>query len=119
MSSGFNYENIAKICHEANRAYCETIGDFSQESWEGAPAWQRESAILGVKLHFNNEGSTVSDSHNSWMAQKVSEGWVYGVEKNIEKKEHPCIVPYEELSVLQKRKDYIFKFIVDGYKASL
>jgi len=28
--------NIAKVCHEANRAYCESIGDNSQLSWEDA-----------------------------------------------------------------------------------
>src|SRR5437879_1359495 len=41
-------EQVAKICHEANRAYCETIGDNSQPTWEKAPQWQKDSAINGV-----------------------------------------------------------------------
>ncbi len=43
-------ESIAKICHEANRAYCATIGDASQLPWEESPDWQRQSAINGVKF---------------------------------------------------------------------
>lgn len=44
-------EDIAKVCHEANRAYCAGIGDHSQKSWEESPDWQRTSAINGVKFH--------------------------------------------------------------------
>ena len=40
---------IAIICHEANKIYCESLGDNSQESWEDAPEWQRASAIDGVQ----------------------------------------------------------------------
>ena len=41
-------ERVARICHEANRAYCQTIGDFSQRPWAEADEWQRKSAIEGV-----------------------------------------------------------------------
>ncbi len=36
-----NAETIAKVCHEANRAYCQTIGDNSQLAWEQAEEWQQ------------------------------------------------------------------------------
>jgi hypothetical protein len=39
------FSNIAKVCHEANRAYCQTISDNSQLPWEQAKEWQRASAI--------------------------------------------------------------------------
>lgn len=35
-------QQIAKVCHEANKAYCETLGDYSQPEWEAAPAWQKD-----------------------------------------------------------------------------
>jgi hypothetical protein len=47
-------EQIARVCHEVNRAYCESLGDMSQPSWEDAPQWQKDSAMLGVKLHTEN-----------------------------------------------------------------
>lgn len=117
--NSFNYENVAKVCHEANKAYCETIGDNSQPSWEEAPAWQRESAINGVIFHFNNENTTPADSHNSWLKEKEEQGWKYGEVKDPEKKEHPCFVPYEQLPKTQQVKDYIFKNIVEAYKQAL
>ena len=105
-------DQIAKICHNANRDYCLALGDTSQVSWEDAPDWQRRSAILGVELHRNNPDAGPSASHESWMQQKLNEGWVYGEIKDAEKLTHPCIVPYEQLSIEQKAKDYIFRSIV-------
>jgi hypothetical protein len=111
-----NKGNIAKVAHEINRAFCQAFGDNSQPTWEEAPQWQRDSAIMGVDLHTGNPDAGVEDSHNSWMAQKVAEGWVWGPVKLPEKKEHPCIVPYEELPVEQKAKDFLFRQVVHSLK---
>ena len=108
-------EFCAKICHEANKAFCESIGDFSQLGWEDAPDWQKQSAINGVDFHLGND-TKASDSHVSWMKEKINDGWVYGEAKDAEKKTHPCIVPYEQLPIEQQSKDYIFKGIVDAFK---
>lgn len=111
-------EQIAKICHEANRAYCQTIGDDSQPSWEDAPEWQRSSARTGVNLHGNNPDASPSASHESWMRQKVADGWVYGETKNPDTKQHPCIVNFEDLPVEQQAKDFLFRntvhALIDG-----
>lgn len=109
-------EQIAKICHETNRAYCQTIGDNSQLAWEESPEWQRQSAINGVKYHLKNPDAKPSDSHNSWLQEKRETGWKYGPVKDVEKKEHPCFVEYEELPVEQQKKDYLFKAIVDALR---
>lgn len=98
----------AKIAHEINRAYCNSIGDKSQPSWENAPEWQKESATSGVRAVVENPYSTPEESHKGWMKQKIDEGWVYGPVKDPEKKIHPCMVSYSELPTEQKAKDYIF-----------
>lgn len=108
-------EAIAKVCHEANRAYCATLGDHSQPPWESAPEWQRESAIKGVELHLTGI-HTPQDSHASWMKQKLDDGWKFGPVKDPAKKEHPCIVPYHQLPIEQRRKDLLFKNIVEAFK---
>ena len=106
---------VAKICHEVNRAYCRSLGDESQVSWDEAPDWQKDSAINGVNFHLNND-RTPEESHESWLAQKEAEGWKYGPVKDVDKKEHPCFVPYSELPAEQKAKDYLFKAVVDCFK---
>lgn len=113
--TGVLNQNVAWICHEANRAYCKTIGDNSQLPWEEAPEWQRESAIKGVEFCLSNPDAPASANHDSWLKQKEAEGWKYGAVKDAEKKEHPCYVPYEQLPIEQKRKDYLFKYIVKSF----
>ena len=104
--------NIAKVCHEANRAYCESIGDNSQPKWEDAPEWQRSSAEKGVEFNIAHPDAPPSASHDSWLAEKEATGWKFGPVKDPDKKEHPCFVPYAELPVEQRRKDALFKAIV-------
>lgn len=105
-------EKIAKACHEVNRAYCLSLGDASQPAWEDAPQWQKDSVILGVKLHVNNPNVGPQASHESWMDQKIADGWKYGPTKDPEAKIHPCIVPFEKLPVEQQAKDFIFRAVV-------
>lgn len=105
-------EALARICHEVNRAYCTALGDLSQAQWEYAPEWQRKSAMTGVKLHLSNPLASPAASHESWMAEKVADGWTYGAAKDPARKTHPCLVPFEQLPVEQKAKDHIFRAIV-------
>jgi hypothetical protein len=114
-----NIENIAQVAHEINKTYCESIGDNSQPSWDDAPEWQRSSAITGVNFHLNNPDASPSASHDSWLKQKEEEGWKYGPIKNPDTKEHPCYVPYNELPVEQRSKDYLFKQVVHSLKSFL
>lgn len=104
--------NIARIAHEINRAYCAALGDVLQVTWEDAPEWQKASALAGVDMHLANPDATPENSHESWLAQKLAEGWKYGPVKDAEKKEHPCCVPYAELPSEQKAKDYLFRATV-------
>lgn len=104
-----NVQNIAQVAHELNKAYCESIGDNSQPSWADAPEWQKSSAVAGVNFHLENPGASPSASHENWMKQKTEEGWKYGPIKDAEKKEHPAFLPYDQLPLEQKSKDYIFR----------
>lgn len=104
--------DAAMIAHEANRAYCLTIGDSSQPDWKSAPNWQRDSAIAGALAIWNNPSMTPEQSHESWSAQKLADGWVYGPVKDAEAKTHPCLVPYSELPIEQQVKDALFGAVV-------
>jgi hypothetical protein len=101
-------EYIAECCHEINRAYCAAIGDTTQLAWHDAPQWQKDSAVDGVKAVIANPNGKPEDSHSNWLAHKLADGWTYGPVKDPNKKEHPCMVPYEELPAEQRVKDYLF-----------
>jgi hypothetical protein len=107
---------IAKVCHQANKSLCESKLDTSQKDWADAEQWQRDSAVNGVKFRLENPDAPASAQHESWMEEKLSQGWVYGEVKDAEKKTHPCIVPFEELPKFQQKKDKLFSAIVDALK---
>ena len=108
-------EAIARVAHEVNRAYCASLGDLSQPAWEDAPEWQRSSARMGVDLHTMGDFGPEA-SHNSWLKQKLDEGWKFGPVKDPEKKEHPCIVPFADLPREQQAKDFIFMAVVHALR---
>ena len=105
-------EITAEHCHEANKEYCKTLGDDTQVSWNDAPEWQKQSAINGVVLHLQDltdgKEPLPERSHESWLSEKLLDGWVYGEVKDADKKTHPCCVPYSDLPDDQKQKDVIF-----------
>lgn len=107
----------ARAAHEMNRVYCSAIGDDSQPSWESAPKWQRVSAIKGVVGALT--GATPEESHASWMQEKIAAGWKFGPTKDPEKKEHPCMVAYNDLPEAQRKKDSLFLKAVRAMAAAL
>ena len=106
-------KQIAKVAHEVNRAYCLSLGDDSQLPWNKASKAIKDSAIAGVEMHRANPDAGPEISHESWMEQKLGEGWSVGPVKDEKEKTHPCLVAYEKLPVEQRAKDYIFKAICD------
>lgn len=107
---------IARMCHQANKYWCEINGDTSQVDWEDAEQWQRDSAIKGVYFRMENPNAGSSAQHDHWLKDKLLDGWVYGAVKDAEKKTHPCLVPFSELPQFQQKKDKLFCAIVDALK---
>ena len=60
--------------------------------------------------------------HDVWSRGRIAEGWTYGDERNDQKKTHPCLVPYSELSDSEKEYDRATAFatlkliVALGYK---
>lgn len=107
---------IAAACHAANVAYSMSIGDTSLPPWAEYDEKLRNSVIEGVRKHLENPDMTPEQAHESWMARRVQEGWKFGPEKNLETKEHPCLVPYADLPASMRSKDYIFKAVVGALR---
>lgn len=114
---GASIEQIARVAHEVNRAYCQALGDDSQPAWEDAPEWQRASARAGADLHTMGDFGPEA-SHLSWMQQKLDDGWTYGPVKDPEAKQHPCMVPFDQLPREQQAKDYLFRGVVHAVSAT-
>ena len=105
-------EQIARICHEANRAYCRAIGDYSHQPWLYTPPEIQASVINGVEAKMANPSMTPRQSHENWLRFKERQGWVYGPEKDLEARTHPCVLPYDQLPEADRVKDELFTAII-------
>jgi hypothetical protein len=113
MQPAYLPEQIAEVCHEANR-HLQIIQ--ADESVPVAPVWQfctpemQQSAVEGVRGVLN--GDTAEQSHDGWCRFKREHGWIWGPVKDETAKTHPCLIPYVDLPEGQRLKDRLFGAIV-------
>lgn len=106
-------EKIARVCHEANRAWClanNEAGTFP--AWDQCPKIITDSALAGVNAILANPDMTAEQSHDAWMKYKIAEGWTVGDVKDAGAKTHPSLIPYAELPPAVKVKDHLFRAII-------
>jgi ryanodine receptor 2 len=47
------------------------------------------------------------NSHDLWAAQRIGEGWEHGPRRDDGRKQHPCLVPYDQLPESEKEYDRV------------
>lgn len=119
-----NIELLAKKTHENyNKVQVERNPDKELEypRWEDLPQTLKFSNVRNAKSMINklrkiymyvspedtgNEVLELSEEeveylarveHNSWMDERMTNGWTYGPKKNVTKKVSPYMIPYKEL----------------------
>lgn len=106
-------QEIARITHAANAVYSTIINDGIRHFfWEDTPEAVRAAVIRGVEAKLTRPEMTAAEQHGLWLKDKLEHGWVYGPVKDVDKKTHPNIVPYDQLPEDQRRKDKLFSAIV-------
>ena len=97
--------------HEANKEIQQQTGEFIPQLSEHLT----KSILDGVYFVLDNPNCTPEQQHNNWVHFKRADGWKYGPEKDFERKEHPCLVPYSELPEIQQRKDSVFRQTLNNF----
>lgn len=64
-----------------------------------------KSLMKGTEYVLNNPSTTAEENHNIWIEAKKTQGYTYGDVLDVEKKTHPSMIPFENLSDVEKRKD--------------
>lgn len=62
-----------------------------------------DDVLLGEEILALSE-QLARNTHEVWAAGRLKDGWQYGSVRDDEKKLHPCLIPYDELS--ETEKDY-------------
>jgi RyR domain len=55
------------------------------------------------------------NNHDHWARKRIDEGWRYGARRNDSAKEHPDLVPYDQLP--ESEKEYDRKTVLEALKA--
>jgi hypothetical protein len=113
MTQHYSASEIARVCHEANRALQAVQRDSAPSlGWDEAPPWQREFAAECVE--HGRAAVSAEVLHERWCDAKVADGWTFGDVKDDAAKTHPCLVPYDELPQGQRDKDDLFRAVVNA-----
>lgn len=110
---------IARVCHEANRALQIEQDDPTisvSPEWDDLDVETQDSAIDGVEAIVAGRVTSPQESHENWVQFKVQHGWTLGPVKDEEKKEHPLLIPYDQLPTSQRTKDALYMAIVETLK---
>jgi hypothetical protein len=100
---------VMRAVHETIRAYQEAAGEQPVSAWADAGPLQRSTReAVEFALHDPTPGA----QHEAWAAAKSRDGWRYGPEKDAEQKTHPSLVPFEQLSANEQRKDALVIAVV-------
>ncbi len=112
----YSREIIARVCHEAVRAFCQVRGDDSLEPWEAAPAWQRDSSLQAVDDGLAGRVTTPRQSHEAWVRVKEADGWVLGEVKDAARKTHPSLIPFDRLPADERIKDSLICAVIGAFR---
>lgn len=63
-----------------------------------------DDVVLGKELEELVE-QMAKNVHEVWAQTRMEQGWTYGEQRDDAKKQHPCLVAYEELPEEEKEYD--------------
>ena len=82
---------------------------INPEPWEFRDGAFRLNMIKAVDKQCGPGRLTCPEAlHDAWVLTYEEMGWAYGDERNTEKKTHPDMVPFDQLSKLEQEKDWVF-----------
>jgi RyR domain-containing protein len=71
-----------------------------------------------IELTSDLEGlveTLAQNNHDHWARKRIDEGWRYGANRDDGEKQHPDLVPYEQLP--ESEREYDRKTVVEALKA--
>lgn len=103
---------IARVAHEAVRAWQVASGQKPAPTWSRAPAWMKEATLEAVLWKEGARAPSPAARHRQWLEEKKSAGWKVGERKDARKRTHPLMVPYSKLPEVERRKDALVSAVI-------
>ena len=99
------YNELSEHFKDSNRH--QAIDTYYKLLFIGALKHDELADFISIRttLTLDEEKLLSRLEHRRWMIEKGLDGWTYGKEKNVAKKENPCFIPWDDLSEEEKKKD--------------
>lgn len=92
-------EAVARVCWEANRQLQIADGEvYFDEPWDAAPEWRKKITVGTVTLVQSGIITGPGEAHEHWAHSMRLMEWKWGADKDPERRLHPSLVPWEELT---------------------
>ena len=107
-------ENLAEIIYEATRLEAKWSNrSIVPEKWNNRDDKFRTQFIDIIDKYMSQDNlPTPKEAHDSWVESYKQMGWKFGEKRDIKKKTHPDMVPFEKLPKDERDKDAIFLMAV-------
>ena len=77
--------------------------DMKQNAYTPQPIFTEDIILSDEILHLSER--IAQNVHDVWAASRVAEGWTWGEKRDEVVKQHPCLIPYDELPESEKEYD--------------
>ncbi|MEL7032199.1 MAG: RyR domain-containing protein [Pseudomonadota bacterium] len=105
-------EPVARVIHAAIRTWSSAHGQPDMPDWDVAPQWMKESTFASIKFVLEHPDADAGAQHVQWMEQRRAQGWSYGPVRDEVRKTHPMLVPFDQLPIMEQKKDDLVSAIV-------
>jgi hypothetical protein len=105
---------VAQVVHEAVRSWQRANNQPASPAWNRAPNWMKSSTIAAVTYRLANPGAPNSAQHELWINEKRAAGWKLGRTKDGLRKTHPLMIDYDQLPLVERRKDALVAGVIDA-----
>lgn len=102
---------IARVAHEAVRAFAAANGEF-KSSWEHLDLASQDRIIRGVEALAESPFRTPAENHANWLDDMDEAGWTWGEKHDAELKTHPAFMQFDDLPETFRRRNEIFLAVV-------
>jgi len=112
-------DRIGRTVHTALSAWNEAHGMNGYAPWDTLSAGDKASTFSSIGFVLDHPDANAGAQHDQWLQQKRGDGWTYNQRRDNAKKHHPMLIPFEQLSEFEQRKDALLNAIVRALAADL
>lgn len=109
-------DKIACVAYTAIRTWCIRTKQEVSPEWTDLPDdYADHIKIVVARAFADMKTPSAKQLHERCLKDGKTAGWGYGAQVDREKKLHPDILPWEQMTMDQRMKDHIFSAVIRAF----